>query len=77
MALLYFGCVVPKKHTLLYRQPLIFLTVDLGEFGFNKDIMNLTAKEDNYEYEEELKLGISYLTSSKADGFEINFGYSF
>jgi len=46
-------------------------------FGFNKDIMNLTAKEDNYEYEEELKLGISYLTSSKADGFEINFGYSF
>ncbi len=46
-------------------------------FGFNKDIMNLTAKEDNYEYEEELKLGISYLTSAKADGFEINFGYSF
>ena len=46
-------------------------------FGFNKDIMNLTAKEDNYKYEEELKLGISYLTSSKADGFEINFGYSF
>jgi len=46
-------------------------------FGFNKDVMNLTSKEDNYEYEEELKLGISYLTSSKADGFEINFGYSF
>jgi len=46
-------------------------------FGFNKDIMNLTIKEDNYEYEDELKLGISYLTSSKANGFEINFGYSF
>jgi hypothetical protein len=46
-------------------------------FGFNKEVMNLTAKEDSYEYEDELKLGISYLTSAKADGFEINFGYSF
>jgi hypothetical protein len=46
-------------------------------FGFNKDVMNLTAEADNYEYDSELKLGVSYLTSSKADGFEINFGYSF
>jgi len=46
-------------------------------FGFNKEVMNLTAKEDSYEYEDELKLGVSYLTSAKADGFEINFGYSF
>jgi len=46
-------------------------------FGLNKEVMNRTAEEDNYEYEDELKLGLSYLTSSKANGFEINFGYSF
>ena len=46
-------------------------------FGLNKEVMNSTAQEDNYEYEDELKLGVSYLTSSKANGFEINFGYSF
>jgi len=46
-------------------------------FGLTKNALNITAGEDNYEYDDELKLGISYLTSSKADGFEINFGYSF
>lgn len=46
-------------------------------FGFNKNVMNRSAEEDNYEFDSELKLGISYLTSSKANGFEVNFGYSF
>ena len=46
-------------------------------FGFNKSVINRNTKEDNYEFDSELKLGISYLTSSKADGFEVNFGYAF
>jgi len=46
-------------------------------FGLTKNALNITSEEDNYEYDDELKIGVSYLTSSKADGFEVNFGYSF
>lgn len=46
-------------------------------FGYHKFNMNILSDNSDYAYERELKIGLSYLTSSKAKGFKLNFGYIF
>ena len=46
-------------------------------FGYHKVNMNVLSDNSDYAYEREFKMGLSYLTSSKAKGFKINFGYIF
>jgi len=46
-------------------------------FGYHKFNMNVLSDKNEYAYERELKIGLSYLTSAKAKGLKINFGFIF
>jgi len=46
-------------------------------FGYNKINVNVLSDKEEYAFEKELKIGMSYLTSSKSDGFKVNFGFTF
>jgi hypothetical protein len=46
-------------------------------FGYRKMNINVLSDKSEYAYERELKMGLSYLTSSKATGLKVNFGFVF
>ena len=46
-------------------------------FGYNRVNLNVLSDKEEYSFNKELKIGMSYLTSSKSDGFKINFGFMF
>jgi hypothetical protein len=46
-------------------------------FGYRKLNVNVLSDKSEYAYERELKMGLSYLTSSKANGVKVNFGFVF
>jgi hypothetical protein len=51
---------------------------ELGfSFGYRKFNVNVLSDKSEYAYERELKMGLSYLTSSKAKGLKVNFGFVF
>jgi len=51
---------------------------ELGfSFGYRKFNVNVLSDKSEYSYERELKMGLSYLTSSKAKGLKVNFGFVF
>ncbi len=46
-------------------------------FGYNKVNLNVLSDKEEYSFNKELKIGMSYLTSSKSNGFKVNFGFMF
>jgi len=46
-------------------------------FGYNKLNVNVLSDKEEYAFDKEMKIGMSYLTSSKSNGFKVNFGFSF
>ena len=46
-------------------------------FGYDRINVNMLSEQEKYAYRTSLKMGASFLTSEKEDGFKVNFGFTF
>lgn len=46
-------------------------------FGYDRINVNMLSEQEKYAYRTSLKMGASFLTSDKEDGFKVNFGFTF